>query len=140
MSTDTDSGRVRLHLQRADFMLDVDLAVPARGVLALFGPSGSGKDTVLRCGAGLEREEEDVQRSSLGLVLCLLPGLDRTCLISAWATSANEPTRRALARALAAPFEAVGVRAALEELQRDPSAEVRRLARAAAASREASLA
>lgn len=37
------------------FTLDVDLAIPARGVTALFGHSGSGKTTLLRCIAGLER-------------------------------------------------------------------------------------
>ena len=37
------------------FTLDVDLALPARGVTALFGHSGSGKTTLLRCIAGLER-------------------------------------------------------------------------------------
>lgn len=37
------------------FRLEVDLALPGRGVTALFGRSGSGKTTVLRCIAGLER-------------------------------------------------------------------------------------
>lgn len=37
------------------FTLDVDLHLPGRGVTALFGHSGSGKTTVLRCVAGLER-------------------------------------------------------------------------------------
>ncbi len=37
------------------FSLDVDLTLPARGVTALFGHSGSGKTTVLRCFAGLNR-------------------------------------------------------------------------------------
>lgn len=35
--------------------LDIGLAVPGRGVTALFGPSGSGKTTCLRVLAGLER-------------------------------------------------------------------------------------
>jgi len=39
----------------AGFALDVDLALPGRGVTALFGASGSGKTTLLRCIAGLER-------------------------------------------------------------------------------------
>jgi hypothetical protein len=71
----------------------------------------------------------------LGLLFCLLPSLDRTCLVSDWALSASESTRCALARALAAPFDAVGVRGVLDHLQRDRSPEVRRLARAAARSR-----
>lgn len=41
-------------VERAEFTLDVDLALPGRGVIALFGQSGSGKTTCLRCMAGLE--------------------------------------------------------------------------------------
>lgn len=47
--------RARLRVDYADFRLDVDLALPGRGVTALFGHSGSGKTTLLRCVAGLER-------------------------------------------------------------------------------------
>jgi hypothetical protein len=74
--------------------------------------------------------------SPLGGILCLLPSLDRTVVVATWATSSDEATRRALARALAAPFDAVGVRGALEQLQADPSPEIRRLARSAAVSRK----
>lgn len=42
-------------IERGDFTLDVDLDLPARGVSALFGHSGSGKTTCLRAIAGLER-------------------------------------------------------------------------------------
>lgn len=87
--------------------------------------------------AWLETSAADPRLSSLGLLLCLLPSLDRTCLISSWATSPNERTRRALANALAAPFEAVGVPDVLQHLQEDASPEVRRIARSAAASRRA---
>jgi molybdate transport system ATP-binding protein len=46
----------RLQLQRpGGFALDVNLALPERGVSMLFGPSGCGKTTLLRCLAGLER-------------------------------------------------------------------------------------
>jgi molybdate transport system ATP-binding protein len=45
----------RFKLDRYGFSLDVDLDLPARGVIALFGHSGSGKTTLLRCIAGLER-------------------------------------------------------------------------------------
>ncbi|OAI86283.1 molybdenum ABC transporter ATP-binding protein [Pseudomonas putida] len=45
----------RLKVARGDFTLDVDLDLPGQGVTALFGASGSGKTTCLRCLAGLER-------------------------------------------------------------------------------------
>lgn len=47
--------RATFHIDRGDFQLDVDLALPGNGVTALFGHSGSGKTTVLRAIAGLER-------------------------------------------------------------------------------------
>ena len=40
------------------FSLEADLALPGRGVSALFGHSGSGKTTLLRAIAGLERHPE----------------------------------------------------------------------------------
>jgi molybdate transport system ATP-binding protein len=51
---------VALTLKRPDrfgngFRLDVAFSAPAHGVTALFGGSGCGKTTVLRCVAGLER-------------------------------------------------------------------------------------
>ncbi|MGM0677255.1 MAG: molybdenum ABC transporter ATP-binding protein [Pseudomonadota bacterium] len=52
------SIHARFFLDRGDFTLDVDLEIPGRGVTALFGRSGSGKTTVLRCLAGLERIRE----------------------------------------------------------------------------------
>jgi molybdate transport system ATP-binding protein len=53
-----DEIQVRLHLDRGDFRLDVDLQLPGRGITALFGPSGSGKTTCLRAIAGLERVDD----------------------------------------------------------------------------------
>ena len=50
--------QVTLHLTRKDFALDVELSLPGRGVSALFGQSGSGKTTILRCLAGLEQADE----------------------------------------------------------------------------------
>jgi molybdate transport system ATP-binding protein len=52
---DTPAIQARFALAFAGFALDVDLALPGRGVTALFGASGSGKTTLLRCIAGLER-------------------------------------------------------------------------------------
>ncbi|MGA9663265.1 MAG: molybdenum ABC transporter ATP-binding protein, partial [Pseudomonas alloputida] len=51
----TASIVARLKLARDDFTLDVDLHLPGRGISALFGHSGSGKTSCLRCLAGLER-------------------------------------------------------------------------------------
>ena len=39
---------------RGDFSLDIDLSLPGRGVSAVFGRSGSGKTSFLRCVAGLD--------------------------------------------------------------------------------------
>ena len=72
-----------------------------------------------------------VEGANLSAVLRALPPLEQTWLVSSWAASPNEPTRRMLASALAEPFDGVGARWALEHLQRDPNAEVRRRARAA---------
>ncbi len=47
--------RIRLRLPRAQFDVDVDLQLPGTGITVLFGASGSGKTTILRCVAGLER-------------------------------------------------------------------------------------
>ena len=47
--------RAKFRVDRRDFMLDVDLALPGEGISALFGHSGSGKTTCLRAMAGLER-------------------------------------------------------------------------------------
>ena len=52
------SIEVRLQLDYPGFDLDLDLQLPGRGVTALFGHSGSGKTTCLRCIAGLERASQ----------------------------------------------------------------------------------
>jgi molybdate transport system ATP-binding protein len=50
--------QTRLKLNYSGFALDVDLQLPGRGVTALFGHSGSGKTTCLRCIAGLEKADQ----------------------------------------------------------------------------------
>lgn len=50
--------RARLRLQREAFTLDLDLQLPGRGISALYGHSGSGKTSCLRCLAGLERASD----------------------------------------------------------------------------------
>ncbi|WP_375739805.1 molybdenum ABC transporter ATP-binding protein [Pseudomonas boanensis] len=45
----------RFRLKHPGFELAADLSLPGRGITALFGHSGSGKTSLLRCIAGLER-------------------------------------------------------------------------------------
>ena len=54
--------QARFAVQLDAFSLDVDTSVGSEGVTALFGPSGAGKTTVLRCMAGLERAPNGVFR------------------------------------------------------------------------------
>lgn len=58
----TTSLQLHARLDRAGFVLDVQLDLPGRGVTALFGPSGSGKTTCLRVLAGLERGAQGAVR------------------------------------------------------------------------------
>ncbi|WP_296185454.1 molybdenum ABC transporter ATP-binding protein [Pseudomonas sp. UBA1879] len=51
----TSTLDVRLSVDFPDFNLNIDLSLPGRGVTALYGHSGSGKTTCLRCIAGLEK-------------------------------------------------------------------------------------
>jgi molybdate transport system ATP-binding protein len=56
----TTNIEINLRLQRGDFLLEADLSLPAHGVTVLFGHSGSGKTSLLRCIAGLEKAEADI--------------------------------------------------------------------------------
>lgn len=60
----SDALQIDVQLQRQDFALQVQLALPLQGVTVLWGASGSGKTTLLRCIAGLERARGRVQRGS----------------------------------------------------------------------------
>lgn len=48
----------RYRLERPGFLLDVSLALPMHGITAVFGESGAGKTTFLRCIAGLEQPDQ----------------------------------------------------------------------------------
>jgi molybdate transport system ATP-binding protein len=56
------ADRIRLVLPRPGFTLDVDLQLPATGITGIFGPSGAGKTSVLRCVAGLDRAQPGLVR------------------------------------------------------------------------------
>lgn len=47
--------KINYQLGRGGFKLDVDLDLPLRGITAIFGVSGAGKTSLLRCIAGLEQ-------------------------------------------------------------------------------------
>ena len=53
-TTPTTGLQLQARLDRPGFVLDVDMALPGKGLTALLGPSGSGKTTCLRVLAGLE--------------------------------------------------------------------------------------
>jgi molybdate transport system ATP-binding protein len=53
--SDNNVIQLRYELRRRDFTLDVDLQLPLRGITGVFGRSGAGKTSLLRCIAGLER-------------------------------------------------------------------------------------
>lgn len=49
-------GNCSIQLQREEFSIDAKFNIPAQGVLGIFGHSGSGKTSLLRCIAGLEKD------------------------------------------------------------------------------------
>ncbi len=59
-STAPDQIHARFRTALGHFSLDVDLWLPGQGVTALFGHSGSGKTSLLRCIAGLQQGEGEL--------------------------------------------------------------------------------
>ena len=55
---DRDLIDARFKIERPGFTLDVDLCMPGGGITVFQGSSGSGKTTILRCMAGLEKPDE----------------------------------------------------------------------------------
>ena len=51
----TNGIELQLSQELGTFQLDVTLSLPGRGITALYGHSGSGKTSLLRCIAGLEK-------------------------------------------------------------------------------------
>ena len=56
-SGDRDTSGANREAQ-GGFSLDVDVTLPGKGITAIFGHSGSGKTSFLRCVAGLERPDQ----------------------------------------------------------------------------------
>lgn len=54
---DTSSLLVNIELSRKGFRLQVDLTLPGQGITVIYGVSGSGKTSLLRCVAGLEHPD-----------------------------------------------------------------------------------
>ena len=54
----SDKLNARFKVSYSGFSLDIDLSLPGKGITALFGQSGSGKTTILRCMAGLETAQD----------------------------------------------------------------------------------
>lgn len=57
-TADTSTLDCRVRKRLGDFSLDISLSVPGSGVTALFGQSGSGKTSLLRLVAGLDRPDQ----------------------------------------------------------------------------------
>ena len=51
-------NHIRLRLQRPNHLLSLDVSLPDQGITVILGASGSGKTSLLRCVAGLERAQD----------------------------------------------------------------------------------
>lgn len=60
---------LRHQLAKGDFQLEVDVEIPDTGITGVFGESGSGKTSLLRCIAGLEHNDGlPVHKRNVGFV------------------------------------------------------------------------
>jgi len=90
-------------LERHDFALGVDLQLPGQGITVFFGVSGSGKTSLLRCVAGLERG-----RGRIALGSTVWQDSERGIFVPTWARRLGYVFQEA------SLFEHLDVRANLE--------------------------
>jgi hypothetical protein len=74
---------------------------------------------------GLTEQAREKTPLQMACTLSALPELERTTIVASWALSPRRDQRLALARASAYPFEALGLRSALEQLALDEDPVVR---------------
>lgn len=124
-------------VDRDAFVPDVDRAEASEGGEEHIDPPGRGARAAwVPVPVPPEADPlDDRAFSPLGRVLSSLSLLRRTWLITTWAAASDPRRRRALAQALADPFDAIGVRSVLDRLREDPDLDVRRLAEEAAHAR-----
>lgn len=67
-----------------NFVIDVDFKIPEKGITVLFGPSGSGKSSILNFIAGLEDNKNNVGKSYLEFQAKILENLDKNIKIKPW--------------------------------------------------------
>ncbi len=87
--------------------------------------SGEDEDWLKTLAADPSREVGEEFARELGVLLERASALDRTYFVTNWAVSPSGPVRLSIARALRYQVDAIGTRAALEQLCQDPVAEVR---------------
>jgi molybdate transport system ATP-binding protein len=95
--------QLAITFKRRDFALEVDLQLPGQGITVFFGASGSGKTSLLRCVAGLERS-----RGRIALGSTVWQDSARSIFVPTWARRLGYVFQEA------SLFEHLNVRANLE--------------------------